>query len=180
MMQGTTRLKALAVASVGAFLVACGDKLTSPAPHEAHTTNAEIVSTTIDPEPIDRRATLDPFFLNQMPELMFRSNIPLELIVQRLVVAPTPGGWHTHTGPSFSIVDAGTVILHRYSKKHGCVSTTYTKGDTYVEEAGEIHRAEVPEPATAVEYKVRFYTQPGAPLSESVDNPCGNGERRPV
>ena len=104
---------------------------------------------------------------------MFRSSITTELIIQRLVTPPSPGSWHTHTGPSFSIVDKGTVVITRYSKKYGCVSTTYEAGGTYVEEAGEVHRASVPGPATAVEYKTRFYTQPGAPLSAPAADPCG-------
>jgi hypothetical protein len=173
MMQATTILKAMAVAAAGVFVAACTDEATSPAPRETQLTAAPIVSTAPLPEPFAIRAPLDPFFVNQMPEMMFRSSIGTELIIQRLVTAPSPGSWHTHTGPAFSIVDQGTVIIHRYSKKYGCVATTYTAGDTYIEEAGEIHRAEVPQPATAVEYKARFYTQVGAPLSTPADDPCG-------
>jgi len=175
-MQGKAILTALTAASMGAVLAACSDEATSPAARVPKMASAEVVPGKPLPEPFIARAPLQEFFVNQMPEMMFRSSVGTELIVQRLVTAPTPGGWHTHTGPSFSIVDRGTVVIHRYSKKHGCVSTAYTEGDTYVEEAGEIHRAEVPPPATAVEYKVRFYTQPGAPLSAPADNPCGTAK----
>ena len=171
-MGGNTILKALAATAAGVFLAACNDEATSPTPRAMQPAAAEVVVTSL-PEPFAIRAALEPFFANQMPEMMFRSSITTELIIQRLVTAPTPGSWHTHTGPSFSIVDKGTVIIHRYTKKHGCVSTSYTEGDTYVEEAGEIHRAEVPPPSTAVEYKARFYTVVGAPLSAPADNPCG-------
>jgi hypothetical protein len=172
MMQSNRILKALTVASVGVFLGACSDEATSPAARAPQRASAEVVPGKPLPEAFIVRAPLDAFFINQMPEMMFRSSITTELIVQRLVAEPTPGSWHTHTGPSFSIVDEGTVVLTRYTKKHGCVSTTYTKGDTYFEEAGEVHRAEVKGPGSAVEYKVRFYTPVGGSLSSPADDPC--------
>ena len=171
-MEANTILKAMAAAGLGVVLAACNDAATSPPSRAAQATQGVSAAVAPLPEPFAIRAPLDPFFANQMPEMMFRSNIRTELIIQRLVTAPTPGSWHTHTGPSFSIVDKGTVVIHRYSKKYGCVSTIYTAGDTYIEEAGEVHRAEVPQPETAVEYKTRFYTHLGAPLSTLVADPC--------
>ena len=176
MMQRNTILNAMAVAYVGLALAACSDEATSPSSRATQLPSADVHAAATLPEPFAIRAPLDPFFANQMPEMMFRSNITTELIIQRLVTAPSPGSWHTHTGPTFSIVDQGTVVLTRYSKHHGCVSTTFGPGDTYVEEAGEVHRASVPGPETAVEYKARFYTHVGAPLSTPADDPCGTAK----
>ncbi len=176
-MQGNTILKALAVASAG-FLGACSDSdgATSPTTRTPQRTSAEVVPTEPPKTEILGRAPLGPFFLNQMPEMMFRSNGTTDFIIQRLVSPPSPGGWHTHSGPTFSFVERGTVVITRYSKKHGCVATTYTAGDTYFEEAGEVHVASVPEPATAVEYKVRFYLPGDGSLSTSVPAPACAGE----
>ena len=176
MMQRNTILNAMAVAHLGLVLGACNDASTSPSSSATRSPSAEVNAIAPLPEPFAIRAPLDPFFANQMPEMMFRSNITAELIIQRLVTAPSPGSWHTHTGPSFGIVDQGTVVITRYSKHEGCVSTTYGPGDTYVEEAGEVHRASVPGPASAVEYKARFYTQVGAPLSAPAADPCSTAK----
>jgi hypothetical protein len=175
-MQRNTILNAMAVAYLGLVLEACNDAATSPSSRATQLASAEVNATAPLPEPFAIRAPVDPFFANQMPELMFRSNITTELIIQRLVTPPGPGSWHTHTGPTFSIVDQGTVVITKYSKHDGCVSTTYGPGDTYVEEAGEVHRASVPGPATAVEYKARFYTHVGAPLSAPAADPCGTAK----
>ena len=170
-MQGNTIRKAMAVACVGVLLAACNDEATSPPPPTTQQPSSSVVANQVLPQAFLVRAPLDPFFINQMPEMMFRSNIATDLIIQRLVTAPTPGSWHTHSGPTFSIVDEGTVVITRYTKKHGCVSSTYHKGDTYSEEAGEVHRAAVLGSATAVEYKARFYTPVGGPLSSPAADP---------
>jgi len=171
-MQGHTKRTALAVACLGIVLAACNDETTSPAPHTAvQPAAANAISTQALPEAFLVRAPLDPFFINQMPEMMFRSNITTDFMIQRLVTAPNPGSWHTHSGPTFSIVDEGTVVITRYTKKSGCVSSTYNKGDTYSEEAGEVHKAAVLGSSPAVEYKARFYTPVGGPLSSPAADP---------
>lgn len=170
-MQGNTIMKALAVAQVGVLLAACNDEATSPAQRATHPASAAVVSSQLLPEGFVTRARLDPFFINQAPELMMRSKVATDLIIQRLVAAPGPGAWHTHSGPTFSIVDQGQVTITTYSKKDGCVSTTYGPGQTYFEQAGEVHRATVVGTVAAVEYKARFYMPPGGPLSSPAADP---------
>lgn len=170
-MHGNAFLKALAVAQVGVLLAACNDEATSPAQRATQPVSAAVVSSQVLPEAFVTRARLDPFFINQAPELMMRSSVPTDLIIQRLVGAPGPGGWHTHSGPTFSIVDQGQVMITTYSKKDGCVSTTYGPGQTYFEQAGEVHRATVVGSQSAVEYKARFYMPPGGPLSSPAADP---------
>jgi hypothetical protein len=119
---------------------------------------------------------IDPFFINQPSELMMRSSARTDFVIQRLAVDPgPPGGWHTHPGPSFAIVEQGQVMITRYSKKDGCVSTVYGPGEpagqTYVEVAGEVHRATVLGSVQAVEYKARFYVPLGGALGTPAADP---------
>ena len=170
-MQGNTILGALAVVGVGVLLAACEDEATSPARAAAQPATADVVASQPLPAGFVVRAPFEPFFINQAPELMMRSHVPTDLIIQRLVSPPGPGSWHTHSGPTFSIVDQGYVTITTYSKKEGCVSTTYGPGQTYFEEAGEVHRASVVGAQSAVEYKARFYMPPGGPLSSPAADP---------
>ena len=173
-MKGNTILRALAVACVGALLTACKDKVTSPAMQGAQgmqEASADIVASQILPEPFTARAPLDPFFINQPSEMMIRANDRRDIAIQRLVTPPGPGSWHIHPGPSFGIVHQGEVMITRYSKKDGCVSTVYGPNQAYFEVAGEVHRATVLGTTTAVEYKARFYTPVGDPFSTTVPAP---------
>ena len=177
-MQGNTIRNTLAVACAGAFLAACNDDTTSPTPRAAVPAAPSNVVVT-DPMlvPFNVRFPLDPFFINQAPELMMRSSVRADFAIQRLVTSPNEnsignGGWHTHPGPLFSIVERGHVELTKYDEKTGCVSTIYGPGDTYVEVADQVHRAVVLEPDVAVEYKARFLIPIGGDASTPASNPC--------
>jgi hypothetical protein len=179
-MQRITFLKALAVGWAGALLASCSDQPVSPtaaasraAPHAARLQVAEVATPL--PDAFTVRAPIDPYFINQSPDLMLRSRLRADLAIQRLVTVPSEGLWHVHPGPSFAIVERGRVMITRFSKKNGCVATVYgpaePAGNTYYEEAGEVHRASVVGTETAVEYKVRFNTPIGAPFAENVGDP---------
>lgn len=170
-MQRNIILGVLAVAGVGVLVTACADESTSPQPAAARSPSAAVAAAQVLPDPFVKRARLDPFFVNQAPELMMRTSVPTDLIIQRLVAAPGSGVWHTHSGPTFSIVDQGRVTITTYDRKNGCVSTTYGPGQTYVEVAGEVHRATVEGSESAVEYKARIYMPPGVPLSTPAADP---------
>ena len=177
-MQGNTIRNVLAVAFVGALVAACNEDTTSPMPRAA-VPPAPVNAVATDPMlvPFNIRFPLDPFFINQAPDLMMRSSIRADFAIQRLVTSPNEGsigdgGWHTHPGPLFSIVERGRVKLTRYDKKEGCVSAIYGPGDTYVEVADQVHRAVVLEPDVAVEYKARFLIPIGGNPSTPANNPC--------
>lgn len=165
------------VLCAGVFLAACSDQATPPAaPERAATPQAASLATAVAlPEPFTARGRIDPYFINQMPELMLRSSVTADLAIQRLVTAPSVGGWHTHPGPSFAIVEQGRVTITRYSRKDGCTSTVYgpsePAGKTYYEVADQVHRATVLGPESAVEYKVRFNTPVGAPFATQAADP---------
>jgi hypothetical protein len=127
------------------------------------------------PEAFTARASMDPYLINQNPDLMLHSKVVADLAIQRLVTVPGGGGgWHTHPGPSFAIVEAGAVMITRYNIKTGCTSTVYgpgqAGGSTYYEVAGEVHKATVVSPVHAVEAKVRFNVPAGDPFGDPVDS----------
>jgi len=154
-MQGNVIRKALAAVCVGAgvFFAACNDKATAPMQHDMHASAAVIP----DLPAFTERAPLDPFFINQPSEMMIRTDRRTDFVIQRVVSDPGVGRWHTHPGPSFGIVKQGAVMITRWSRKDGCVSTTYQAGEAYYEVADEVHRATVVSDVPAVEYKARFY-----------------------
>lgn len=180
-MSGNAILRSLSIVVAGVLLTACSEEPTSPTAHRdaavaaaAPTRPAHLVTADLAvalPEPFTARALLDPYFINQAPDVMLRSRVPSDFAVQRLVTAPGEGAWHTHPGPSFAIVEQGQVVITRYSRKGGCVDTVYGPGDTYYEVADEVHRATVVGPDHAVEYKVRFNTPVGQPFGNPVDAP---------
>lgn len=180
-MSGSAILNTLLCAGVAALFAGCGDQPVPPtAVHDAEMANAPTTATAALtaplPEAFTVRAPLDPFFINQAPDLMLRSQVRADLAIQRLVTNPGDGAWHTHPGPSFAIVENGRVKITRYTRKDGCIATVYGPGEpagrTYYEVAGEVHRASVLEPETAVEYKVRFNTPVGASFSTPAADPC--------
>jgi hypothetical protein len=184
-MKSTTRLTALAAACAGALLASCSEAPTTSTAHaDAKLTSArslqptELASRDVAgalpgalPDAFTVRAPLDPYFINQAPDLMLRSRVRSDLAVQRLVTPPGPGGWHTHPGPSFGIVQQGRVVITRYSRTEGCTTEEYGPGETYYEVAGQVHRASVEGPEPAVEYKVRFNTPIGEPFANQADDP---------
>jgi hypothetical protein len=167
---GTTTI--MKVLCAGALVAACGDQTTSPSAdrQDAAALNPQLAIVDVRPEGFTARAAIEPYFINQMPDLQIRSQVRADLAIQRLVTDPGIGGWHTHPGPSFAIVEKGRVMITRYSKKNGCIATVYGPGEpagsTYYEEAGELHHADVLGEDYAVEYKLRFNTPKGAPFAD--------------
>ena len=166
-MRGNTILNTAAVAFAGVLLVGCKDAATSPAPGEQPLASSHLAL----PAPFTIRAPLDAFFINQPSELIFRTDARSDFVMQRLVSPPGAGGWHTHPGPSFGIVEQGRVMITKYTKQDGCVSTVYGPGEAYFEVAGEVHRATVLGTDAAVEYKARFYAPVGGALSKPAADP---------
>lgn len=183
-MRTTLTTSVLTIAGATLLLAACDEPTTSPSglreadaalATSARATGAATASAVLAVgAPFTVRAPLDPYFINQMPDFMIRSHVRADLVMQRLVTPPSEGVWHTHPGPSFGIVDQGRVMITRVTRR-GCVSEVYGPGEpngaAYFEVAGEVHRATVLGPTDAVEYKVRFNTPVGAPLSTAVEAP---------
>lgn len=176
-MRASAILKAMPIVCAGVLCAACGDEATAPdgAPGDrretaaAHAPLSAANSVTPMLDPFTARASIEPYFINQNPDLMFRSQVRADLAIQRLVTQPGGGGgWHTHPGPSFAIVEEGAVMITRYDPRKGCTATVYGPGQlagkTYYEIAEEVHKATVVSAIPAVEYKVRFNVPAGAPF----------------
>ncbi|HSK19021.1 MAG TPA: hypothetical protein VK912_07760 [Longimicrobiales bacterium] len=178
-MRSHTILKAMPIVCAGILCAACGEDATAPDGGPDFTRTASTTGLLVAsplPEAFTARAPVEPYFINQNPDLMLRSQVTADMAIQRLVTAPGGGGgWHTHPGPSFAIVDVGAVMITRYDRKTGCTSTTYgpnePAGKTYYEVADEVHKATVVSPVHAVEYKVRFNVPAGAPFGDPVPEP---------
>jgi hypothetical protein len=155
----------------GALVAACGDQTTAPVANLEDTAlDPQLAVLDTRPEGFSIRASIEPYFINQMPDFQIRSQVRADLAIQRLVTDPGIGKWHIHPGPSFAIVEKGRVMITRYSRKNGCTATVYGPGEpagnTYYEEAGELHHADVLGEDYAVEYKVRFNTPAGVPFAD--------------
>jgi hypothetical protein len=171
-MQLNSIIKVFTVAFASTILPACKEEVTEPMERASGTRSAAVVATM--PEAFTARASLDAFFINQPGQVMMRTDAPADFGIQRLVTAPGTGGWHTHPGPSFGIVERGQVMITRVTKD-GCVSTVYGPNQAYYEVANEVHRATVLAGDTAVEYKARFYTPAGRPFGDPAADPgCGS------
>jgi hypothetical protein len=183
-MQGNAILKAMPILCAGVLCTACGDQPTSPGDGTNATRASSPISAPLTPANVEdplpatltARASMAPYFINQNPDLMLRSQVTADLAIQRLVTeSGGGGGWHTHPGPSFAIVEEGAVMITRYNRKTGCTSTVYgpgqAAGKTYSEIAGEVHIARVVSTTYAVEYKVRFNVPAGAPFGNPAEPP---------
>jgi hypothetical protein len=182
-MHANAILKAMTIVCAGVLCASCGDQATAPDGGAAFartaSSNAALLaaeSGTPLLESFTARASMEPYLINQNPSLMLRSQVTADLAIQRLVTDPGGGGgWHTHPGPSFAIVEEGAVMITRYDGKTGCRSTTYgpneAAGKTYTEVADEVHKATVVSLVPAVEYKVRFNVPAGAPFGDPAPDP---------
>ena len=181
-MRARAILQTLPILCAGVFCTACGDEATAPDGGSASARAAAAAalppafSLVAAPDTFTVRASMAPYFINQNPDLMLRSQVTADLAIQRLVTATGGGGgWHTHPGPSFAIVEEGAVMITRYDPKKGCSATVYGPGQlagkTYYEVADEVHKATVVSAVSAVEYKVRFNVPAGATFGTPAPEP---------
>jgi len=85
---------------------------------------------------------------------------PANVALARVTLeAGRSSGWHSHPGPGWVVVTAGTLSLYRLD---GC-QTLYSAGTAFLEEPGDIHdaRNETDEP---VEFLVSFTVPAGMVL----------------
>lgn len=69
-------------------------------------------------------------------DLLFRTKADTDLGVDVLTVQPAGySGWHSHAGPIYVTVKAGSVTWYN----DACGARTFNVGDTYVEPAHSVH-----------------------------------------
>jgi quercetin dioxygenase-like cupin family protein len=164
-----------------AFLLACsallltacddrGDTLTAPEEESAPTVSMDVIAEQL--EPFTFRAPLDPYRIQQLPDFMLLSRARTDIVIQRSVFAPGPGGWHTHAGPSFVYVIEGQIKLAQLDEKKGCVETpVFGAGQSYFEIGDQVHRAVVVSEESAVLLVVRLNIPVGGPISIPAADP---------
>lgn len=94
-------------------------------------------------------------------DLLFRTKDRTDLGVDVLTVQPGGySGWHSHAGPIYVTVKAGSVTWYRGSD---CAAQTFYVGDTYIEQAHTVHfvRNEGSDVATLVAVAPRPHGAPG-------------------
>ena len=157
----------LAVLSVAAF-VACSDEA-PVAPSDPHQMG-NVTGTTLDP--FTFRAPLEPYHINQAPNLTILSRATTDIVMQRSVFAPGPGMWHTHPGPSYVYVIEGQIKLDRYIPREGCTETpVFTPGQAYMEIADQVHRAVVVSAEPAVVLVTRLNIPVGGMITVPAADP---------
>jgi quercetin dioxygenase-like cupin family protein len=159
------------VLALGGF-VACSDEPVAPtmSDHMSNAVTADV--STIDLTPFTFRAPLDPYHIQQSPDLLMHSNARTDVVIQRSVFAPGAGMWHTHPGPSFIYVIQGQLKLERHTQQDGCTETpVYGPGNAYFEVPDQVHRAVVVSEQSAVVMVTRFNIPVGAPFTIPAADP---------
>ena len=93
-------------------------------------------------------------------DLLFRTKAPTDMGVDQLTVQVGGySGWHTHAGPIYVTVKAGSVTWYDAA----CGARTFHAGDTYIEPSHSVHfvRNEGSEIATLVAVAPRPRGAPG-------------------
>lgn len=151
-------------------LASCGDQGRTP-------TAADRASGSLPPAgavdagaltPFTYRASIDPYKIQQLPDLLIHERVRSDVVMQRSVFTPGAGAWHTHSGPSFVYVIQGQIKLQEYSAHDGCTETAVRgPGDVYVEEGDHVHRAVV----VSAESAVLMVTRLNIPVGGVITNP---------
>ena len=89
--------------------------------------------------------------------------------VQNLVLKPaSSSGWHTHSGPEYTVIKKGTVYVRQAP---GCVPVVYSAGDAVFIQAGIPHVVSNRDPGDAE--AVVTYTLPAArPVRDDAPAAC--------
>ncbi len=84
--------------------------------------------------------TVAPFHFSSS-DFKFDSNKPSEVVMPQTTIHPGASSqWHTHPGPGFVVVTAGTVTLYQVID-NTCEKSTYGPGQGWVEGPGIVHLA---------------------------------------
>ena len=137
-----------AVLGVAAACVGCGAASASgPAAASGHASSASpaaltsAMTTSASAAPAPLHATLGEFHFSSN-DFKIDSDRPSEVVSTTVVIHPgTSKGWHTHPGPGFVIVTAGTLTLYQVGSDGRCAHSTYSAGQGFVEGPGIVHIA---------------------------------------
>lgn len=82
------------------------------------------------------RGTLDAGVKVHTPDLKLKTRDDVDVVTQAITVAPGGHtGWHSHPGPVFVTIRAGTLTFYD-ADDPTCTGGTYVAGDTFVDRGG--------------------------------------------
>lgn len=97
-------------------------------------------------------------------DLFLKTKDRTDIGMDKLNLAPGGySGWHTHRGPVFVTIKSGSIVRSSISVS-GCAVTTYSAGETFIEDANMVHsvrNASSTEPAEFFAIQMRPEGTPG-------------------
>src|SRR5438874_502445 len=99
--------KLLAIAGAAGLLGACRDGGSSGPTAADRIAPPETPLMDVSLDPFTYRATIDPYRLLRLPDFMIQQHTRSDIVIQRIVLKPGPGAWHTDPGPFFVYVIQG-------------------------------------------------------------------------
>lgn len=103
--------------------------------------------------------------------LKFSTRDDVQVVTQTITVAPGGHtGWHSHPGPVFVTITAGTMTFYD-AEDPTCTAGTYETGDSFVDRGdGHVHIARN-EGTTDLVLYATYLVPVGAPIRTDVPNP---------
>jgi quercetin dioxygenase-like cupin family protein len=105
------------------------------------------------------------------PELKISTRDDVQIVTQTITIAPGGHtGWHSHPGPVFVTISAGTMTFYD-ADDPSCSAGTYATGDSFVDRGGgHVHNARNESTVDLVLYAT-YLVPVGAPIRTDVPNP---------
>lgn len=109
--------------------------------------------------PFTYRATVQPYHVDSNDFKVFQKN-PEDVVMRELTIAPGGNsGWHTHPGPVFVLVTAGSVVNY-HGNDPTCTGTKIATGEGFVETPGDVHMVRNEDTSTTAVLVVTFLDVP--------------------
>ena len=174
------RMKALAITS-GAVLAAAlmpGLASADPGHHGAGapTSGAPSAAPAVAPQPLARGSLGEFRVRDRATGLRMTVDGPTDLALVKATLPPGgETGWHGHTGPSFVIVESGTMtyVQPRHGGRGGCTEETFAKGAAFPHSSGAHNFVNESEKDAVVFYVAYFVPEAAAPAPVATVRPRG-------
>jgi quercetin dioxygenase-like cupin family protein len=117
------------------------------------------------------RGTLEAGLKIHTPALKISTRQDVDVVAQTITIAPGGHtGWHTHPGPVFVVIQAGTLTYYD-ADDPACSPSDYAAGDSFVDEGGHHSHIARNEGSTDVVLYATYLLPVGAPLRTDADDP---------
>ena len=120
------------------------------------------------------RGDLDPLKVNTHfdngAKVKIQTDGPIELAMQRVEIAPGgTTGWHTHPGPTFVVVQQGTLML--YQDEICSAAIPYGPDTVFAQHPDDVHLARNEGTVTVVAFQTTFHSKTTPPTPLRIDAP---------